>query len=81
MDPLIDEEFGGWPSGSNFTWDASNFNLSHLLLKSNQYNNFPFYYVATTIDYRSSDKLRYRIRVSTLYDHKSASKIKLNYLD
>jgi len=65
MDRVIDEEFGGWPSGSNYTWDASNFDLSHLLLKSNQYNNFPFYYVATTIDYDHIDTMRYRIQVNT----------------
>jgi hypothetical protein len=64
MSRVINEEFGGWPSVSNFRWDESTFDLSSALLTSNQYNYFPFYYVATTIGYNSSDILGYRILVS-----------------
>ena len=63
MHDLIDEELGGLPSSSNSLWDESTFNLPNTLLKFNQYNYFPFYQVATTIDYKSPDRLRYCIRV------------------
>ncbi len=61
---FINEELRGWPSLADSTWNKSMFDLSYILLKLSQYNMFPFYYVATTLDYNSTDILRYRIRVS-----------------
>ena len=63
MHDMIDEELGGLSSSSNSRWDESTFNLPNTLLKFNQYNYFPFYQVATTINYKSLDRSRYCIRV------------------
>jgi hypothetical protein len=60
--PLINEEFGGWPLVQGSKWNESMFDLSHIMLKLSQYNNFVFYHVETTID--NIDALKYRIRVS-----------------
>ncbi len=66
MHSLINKELGGWPNSAGSTWDEFMFDLSERLLKLNQYNNFVFYHVETTIDVDHLDKLRYRIRVSIL---------------
>ena len=64
---LIQDKLGGWPLLSTTRWNKFFFDLSVTLLKLNQYNTFPFFRVATTLDYNSTTSLRYRIRVSKSY--------------
>jgi hypothetical protein len=64
MSPVIDEESYVPLSITSFMQDSTSLVLSSLLLKSNQYNDFPFYHVKTKIDYDHADEMRYRIRVN-----------------
>jgi len=51
---ILNEEFGGWPILEGANWNASNFNLTNLLLKIRQYDNEIMYRIDTAVNQENS---------------------------
>jgi len=58
---VIENELGGWPILNGLSWNESNFNPLHLLLKLRKYNNNILYSCGTATDDKNSSA--YFIRV------------------
>lgn len=59
---ILNEEFGGWPILEGANWNASNFNLTNLLLKIRQYDNEIMYRIDTAVNQENSSVYDIEVR-------------------
>ena len=59
---ILKEEFGGWPILEGPNWNATNFNLTNLLLKIRQYDNEIMYRIDTAVNQENSSVYDIEVR-------------------
>ncbi|CAF1075040.1 unnamed protein product [Adineta ricciae] len=63
---IIDHELGGWPILQGSSWNETQFNLSHLLVKLREYNNNIIFICVTSTDDKNSSAYYIRVGQSEL---------------